>query len=350
MGGDQGDRAGGLVDLAGLDADEAVLDHVEAAHALGAGPLVELLDGLQHRHLAAVDRDRDAGLEGDDDGVGLTRGGRVLGVLVDVLDRGVPDVLQEARLDGATEDVLVDRVRVLLGGHDREVLGLGEGNRLVAGHRVVADRGDALQLGGQRLDADLEADLVVALAGAAVGDDAGAVLLRGGDQVLDDRRAGERRDQRVLALVEGVGLDRRQAVLVRELLAGVGHLGLDGAAVQRPLADGVQVLAALADVDRDGDDLGAGLLGDPADADGRVQTARIGEYDAFGHGFLLHKNGMRTGRRAGVPHALLGISMHQSVWNSKPDRGRARSRPVRTGSRRAASDGRPGPARRPGRG
>ena len=40
--GDQRDRAGRLVDLAALDADEPVLDHVEPADALRAGARVEL--------------------------------------------------------------------------------------------------------------------------------------------------------------------------------------------------------------------------------------------------------------------------------------------------------------------
>src|SRR3954470_547037 len=44
----------------------------------------------------------------------LTGHGRVLGVLVDVLDGAVPDVLQEAGLDGPAPHVLVDRVRGLL--------------------------------------------------------------------------------------------------------------------------------------------------------------------------------------------------------------------------------------------
>lgn len=268
--------------------------------------MLSLLDGLEDGDLAAVDGHRDAGVEGDDHLVGLARGGRVLGVVVDVLDRGVPDVLQEAGLDGPAEDVLVDRVRGLLGGRDRQALGLGEGDRLVPGHRVVAHRGDALQAGGQRVDADLEPDLVVALAGAAVRDGGGAVLAGCGGQVLDDDRPGQRGDQRVLALVERVGLDRREAVLVGELVAGVRDLGLDGAAVQRALADRLQVLAALADVDGDGDDLGARLLGDPADADGGVQSARVGEYDALGHGFLL------TALRTGFPYRFTatGISMH----------------------------------------
>ena len=42
--GDQCDRAGRLVDLAALDADQAVLDDVDPPDALGAGTAVQLLD------------------------------------------------------------------------------------------------------------------------------------------------------------------------------------------------------------------------------------------------------------------------------------------------------------------
>ena len=79
-------------------------------------------------------------------------------------------------------------------------------------------------------------------------------------------------------------MQRGQAVVVGELVAGVDDDRLDGAAVERALADDVEVLAALADVDGDGDDLGAGLLGDPADGDGGVEAAGVGEDDAVGHG------------------------------------------------------------------
>ena len=114
-------------------------------------------------------------------------------------------------------------------------------------------------------------------------DDAAAVLARGGHQVLDDQRAADRRHQRVAVHVERVGLDGRQAVLVGELVAGVDDDGLDRAAVQRALADDLHVLAALAEVDGDGDDLAAGLLADPADRHRGVQTAGIRQDDAFGH-------------------------------------------------------------------
>ena len=283
MRGDQRHGAGGLVDLAGLDADEAVLDDVDPADALGAGAAVEFLDGLQRGDLDAVDRDRDAGFEGDGDLIRRRREFRGGGVVVDVLGGGVPDVLEVAGFDGAAPDVLVDRVRVLLGGLDRQALFLGEGDGLVAGQGEVADRGDALQVRAEGLDADLEADLVVALAGAAVGHGGGAEFAGGLDQVLDDHRAGDRGDQRVVALVEGVGLQRGHAVLVGELVARVGHVGLDGAAAQGALADRLQRFAALSDVDRHGDDLGAGGFADPADGYGSIQATGVGQHNTLSH-------------------------------------------------------------------
>ena len=51
---------------------------------------------------------------------------------------------------------------------------------------------------------DVEADLVVALAGAAVGDRVGALALGDLDEQLRDERPGERGGQRIGALVERV--------------------------------------------------------------------------------------------------------------------------------------------------
>ena len=72
--GDQRDRARRLVDLAALDADEPVLDHVEPADALGAGAAVELLDrpasSVTGRPSIATGT---PSVEGDDDLVGLAR-------------------------------------------------------------------------------------------------------------------------------------------------------------------------------------------------------------------------------------------------------------------------------------
>ena len=57
------DGGRGLVDLARLDPDEAVLDVVDPADAVLAGDLVELLDQLDAVELAAAERDGPAAVE-----------------------------------------------------------------------------------------------------------------------------------------------------------------------------------------------------------------------------------------------------------------------------------------------
>ena len=63
----QDHRRGRLVDLAALDADEAVLDVVDPADAVRAAQVVQPLDQLDAAQRLAVDRDRDAALEADHD-------------------------------------------------------------------------------------------------------------------------------------------------------------------------------------------------------------------------------------------------------------------------------------------
>ena len=110
--GDEHHRTGRLVYLPALDADQSVLDDVEAADALGAGPPVEFDDGFQHGDRVAVDGHRSAALEADDHLVGGVPVQRwVFGVVVDVLGRRIPQVLQEAGLHRAPPHVLVDGER-----------------------------------------------------------------------------------------------------------------------------------------------------------------------------------------------------------------------------------------------
>ena len=68
-----------------------------------------------------------------------------------------------------------------------------------------------------------------------------------------------------------------------ELVAGVHDDGLDSAAIQRALAHGLQVLAALSQVEGDSDDLAAGHFSQIRDGHGGVQAARIRENNAVGH-------------------------------------------------------------------
>ena len=90
--------------------------------------------------------------------------------------------------------------------------------------------------GFKRVIAELEADLVVALAGGAVGHRVGADLLGDLDLLLGDQRAGDGGAEQIQALVLRVGAEHREDVVAHELLAQIldeDVLGLD-AEQQRP--------------------------------------------------------------------------------------------------------------------
>ena len=123
MRGHQRDRGGHLVHLARLDADEAVLDHVDPADAVASGKRRgSRATRSTGGSASSVERHRDAALEPDDDVVRFVRKLVVLcGHLVDVLGRWLrPRVLEHARLDGAAPEVLVDRERLVRRHRDRD--------------------------------------------------------------------------------------------------------------------------------------------------------------------------------------------------------------------------------------
>src|SRR5205823_8213294 len=137
------------------------------------------------------------------------------------------------------------------------------------------------EVGGQCPRRHLEADLIVALAGASMGDGIGSVLARRGDQVLHDDRSRQRRDQWVLAFVLGIGLDGRRHEVVGVLLLAVDHNGFDRAGGNGPLPYGFEV-AALADVGGHGNDLDPQLLCHPAHRDTRVEAAAVRQNHSLG--------------------------------------------------------------------
>ena len=284
MGGDEHHRAGRLVDLPALDADQTVLNDVKTTHTLGTRAPVQFDDRFEHGDRLAVDGYWPAGLEADDHLVGsVPVQRRVFGVVVDVLGGRVPEMLQEAGFHGATPHVLIDGERRALGDIDRDRVLLGERNGLLPGPGVVPDRRQHVEIRCQRGESNLESHLVVALTGAAVSDDAPVVLPCGGHQVFDDQRSAQCRHQRVAIHVERVGLDGGQAVLLGELVAGIDHDGLNGPAVDGPLAHDLHILAALPEVDGDRHHLFAGLPPNPADGHRGVQAAGVGQDDALGH-------------------------------------------------------------------
>ena len=113
----------------------------------------------------------------------------------------------------------------------------------------------------QGIRREFEPHLVVALAGGAVGDGAGAGL--GGDfhQALGDQRPGDAGAEQVFAFVDGVGVEHRKDVVAHELLGEI--LDVDLGNVHRlRLGTGLLDFLALADVRRERHHFG--ILGCPA--------------------------------------------------------------------------------------
>src|SRR5437763_2017586 len=293
VGHEQGQGSGALVDLAALDADPAVLDHVHPTPTVGADDPGHLPDQLVQRQPPAVDGDRKSLVEGEHHLDRLRR--RRARQLEDLLRGLDPGVLQDAALDRTPPEILVDRVRAGLRHRDGNAEPLGVLDRLLAGEPPPPHRSQRLEIRGERARRHLEADLVVALAGTAVGDGVGPVLTGGGHHVPDDERTGERRHEWVLALVPGVRLQRRSHEVARELLTGVDHDRLHGAGGQRPLTEAVEV-TALPDVGSKGDHLHPHLLPQPPHRHRRVQTAAVGQDHS-----LWHSHSSRRDRRAQRP-------------------------------------------------
>src|SRR5699024_11832491 len=84
------------VDFTGLDANETVFNHVQAANALCTCTPVQLFDSLQHSDLLAIDGYWLALFEGDNNLIWSIAQTWLLGVCVSILGRRVPQIFQVA--------------------------------------------------------------------------------------------------------------------------------------------------------------------------------------------------------------------------------------------------------------
>ena len=92
------------------------------------------------------------------------------------------------------------------------------------------------------------------------------------DELLADERPAERGRHRIAILVDGVRFERREDVIVCELLAQIEHVRANGAGRQRAVAHLLELLA-LPEIHRHGDDLGVVLFLEPRNRHRRVQPA-----------------------------------------------------------------------------
>ena len=168
-------------------------------------------------------------------------------------------------------------------------MGVGIGDLVGTALQVpLANRGDNLELGVEGLDGGLKTNLVVTLAGAAVGDVGRAKLVSDLDELLGEQRARKSREQRILVLVHGVCGDGLSQELIRELVAQVEHLAIENAQVECLLLLGIQSGLFLAHVAADTNDIEILLVLEPLDTYGCIKTTGICENDFFlAHGCFL---------------------------------------------------------------
>ena len=317
----------------------------------------------RRRQLLAVDADGVALLEADADlGRLVGRVHRRDGALIDDRRRFLRRVLQHLALGGRVQQVGVDRERrlALLVLGDRNLVLARELQQVLAALEApFAPRRDDLDRRIERVIGQLEADLVVALAGRAMTDRVGADLVGDLDLLLGDQRPRDRGAEQVLPLVQRVGAEHREHVVADELLAQVldeDVLRLD-AEQQRLLARRRELLA-LAEVGGEGHDLAAigGLQ--PLQDDRGVEPAGIGEHDlldvAFRHDarpsvkIRADYRGNAGGRNTAPSQKETPARVARAL-QIRSDRGLSREwlsrRPARAGAPRRR-DSRPTPARR----
>ena len=186
---------------------------VDAADAPSPGDRVELGNEVVAVERATVERHGHAVLEADlDDGRRRRAPLAVRRPLEDLVGRLGPRILEDAgtRCCGPRGSRRRSTGMPWLTGNLDAVRG-GVLELLGTSHVPVTNRRDDSQLRRERTDGDVEAHLVVALAGAAVRHRGGTLLARDIDEQLGDQRARQRGRERIDALVQRARGERRKA-------------------------------------------------------------------------------------------------------------------------------------------
>ncbi len=152
----------------------------------------------------------------------------------------------------------------------------------------LAPRRDHRQMRRERFVGQLEANLIVALAGAAVRQRIATGRQRDFHLPLGEQRARDRRAEQILVLVLAARAHQLPEIFCDELLAHIGDLDFGRAGLARLRFEAGQLIAALADIAAHRDDFAAVVFLQPRNDDGCVQPARVGECYFFGiHDFSI---------------------------------------------------------------
>ncbi|MNL16185.1 hypothetical protein D3C87_1372140 [compost metagenome] len=166
---------------------------------------------------------------------------------------------------------------LVLGDGNLVLFGIAE-QRRTAPEIPFAPGCDHLDRGIERIGGQFEPDLVIALAGGAMGNGVGAGFLGDFDETLGDQRAGDGGAEQILAFINRIGAEHGEDEVAHEFLAQVldadvldaEHLGL--------LARRLE-LFALAKVGGEGHHFAIIGFLQPFQDDGGVEPARIGQHD-----------------------------------------------------------------------
>ncbi len=274
-------HARGFIDAAALHAHETVFDDVNPPDAVAPRDLVQLGHGFERAEPLAVHVHRHAGGKSNRDllhFVGRLRG-RNRHAEIDQFDTVDREILQPARLITDVQAVLIRAIGLGHGRLDRNLLLFAIGDHFAATGKQLAElfhppRRDQFNGRLKRLGGELEAALIVALAGRAMSIGGRAHFASYLQTNFRDQRAGDRRAEQVDAFVLGLPLQNREGEIAAQLFAGVHNPGALGAVGAGFGQRGLAILARLTQIDIDRVDFVALVL-QPAQNDRSIQPAGV---------------------------------------------------------------------------
>src|SRR5262249_12281215 len=282
MRGDEERAAGSFVRAAGLHTHEAVLDKVGAADAVTRGDFVDGVEKIDGTEFAAVYRNRSAGFETDFDFFGFVGSffGRD-GPLPHGFARSVGGIFEFSAFVAEVPDVAVAAVDVLLALLDWHVVLFGVCDGVFARVDVpFAPRRDDLNVWRDRFVGELEADLIVALGGAAVGETVGAEFESDFRLALCDDRTRHGSAEEVGVFVDGASAQGRPNKVADKFFAEFFDGCGGSASGESFFVSGLQIFL-LADVANHSDDFATVIFLEPGNDNAGVESARVGEHDFF---------------------------------------------------------------------
>ena len=226
----------GLITAAALQADEAIFDNIDAADAVFPSQCICSEKQVSGVGLGALgggrNLDGQAFLEVDKNIFGLVGSGHdgIGGQLPHISWWGGVRVLQDTGFVTAVSQILIHTPWLGLCGCDWNSHLGGVVQKVIAALKSLVEFGnsprcDDLDRGLERIESQLKADLIIALAGAAVRDELAAFFLCDLDLGASDDRASKRCAEEVDILVRGVALDSWKTELTDKLVDDIFDWG-----------------------------------------------------------------------------------------------------------------------------